>query len=343
MKDIDYEKVKTKWVGVKKNGAEREIEISVVVEFYRFIFYSWFSFIILIGITLTYGVTAKENDDFYKVIEGVFGSVNVCAYFDFPPSTYILPTLYSIQIILIYKYSFLSVFRAWVAKLENKISKHGFILYLCSFIYFCASSIVFSTIFAVQPDPSDPKTILIHTLPFTNLIISLNVLQLAVTWFGHKVSWKDLRHRSVLSKRLVHIFMHTCLILLLLTSVFKIVHHINALGDVWNNTTHQSSNESIYDFKYETKDVKWKYKGLWFDVHGNKVLLQVMDKLWLFSALILPIIQSGYLTFKSFDTHLVIFNIRDNREANSVDSLNETNVEEEELKAFQKYQINTTI
>ena len=132
MKHIEYEKLSTKWFDIKKKGAEREIEIAVVVEFYRFIFYSWFFFIIVIGTALTYGVTAKENEDFYKVIEGIFGSVNICAYFDFPPSTYFLPALYSIQIILIYKYSFLSVFRAWVAKLEKKISRCGFILYLCS-------------------------------------------------------------------------------------------------------------------------------------------------------------------------------------------------------------------
>jgi len=334
MNGMDYEKLKTKWLDVRKNGAEREIEISAVVEFYRFIFYSWFFFIILIGITLTYGVTARENEEFYKVIEGVFGSVNICAYFDFPPATYFLPTLYSIQVILIYKYSFLSVFRAWVAKLENKISKCGFIMYFSSFIYFCISSIVFSTIFAVQPDPDDPKTILIHTLPFTNLIIALNVLQSAVTWFGHKVSWKDLRHRSELSKRFVHIFMYTCLILLLLTSVFKIIHHINALGDVWNDTIHKSQNAPINNFTNGTKDTTFKNRGLWFDVHGNKVLLQVMDKLWLFSALVLPMVQSGYIAFKSFDTHLIIFNIRDNREANSADSMNEKNMEEEELKSF---------
>ena len=334
MKRIEYEKLSTKWFDIKKKGAEREIEIAVVVEFYRFVFYSWFFFIILIGIALTYGVTAKANEDFYKVIEGVFGSVNICAYFDFPPSTYFLPALYSIQIILIYKYSFLSVFRAWVAKLEKKISKCGFILYLCSFIYFCVSSIVFSTIFAVQPNPDDPKTILIHTLPFTNLIIALNVLQAAVTWFGHKVSWKDLRHSSELTKRLVHIFMYTCLIFLFLTSVFKIVHHINALGDVWNETKQNNQDNSNDDFEDETADTKLKYRGLWFDVHGNKVLLQVMDKLWLFSALVLPMVQSGYLTFKAFDTHLIIFNIRDNRKAKNIDRENEKVSDEEELKSL---------
>ena len=105
MKPIEYEKLSTKWFDIKKKGSEREIEIAVVVEFYRFLFYSWFFFIIVIGTALTYGVTAKENENFYKVIEGVFGSVNICAYFDFPPSTYFLPALYSIQIILIYKYS----------------------------------------------------------------------------------------------------------------------------------------------------------------------------------------------------------------------------------------------
>ena len=335
MKDVDDEKHSTKGFHIKKNGGEREIEISVVVEFYRFLFYTWFFLITLIGIALTYGVTAKENDDFYKVIEGVFGSVNVCAYFDFPPSTYILPAFYSIQVILIYKYSFLSIFRAWVAKLENKISKCGFVLYLFCFAYFCFSGIVFSTIFAVQPNPDHPETILIHTLPFTNLIIALNLLQIAVTWFGHKVSWKDLKHRSELTKRLVHIFMYICLIMLLLTSIFKIIHHINALGDVWTHPNFVDKGESGEDMEEKSaEEAILSYKGMWFNVHENKVLLQIMDKLWLLSALVLPMVQSGYLTMKSFDTHLIIFNIRDNRRANTIDYKNEKTMGDEELTSF---------
>ena len=31
-----------------------------------------------------------------------------------------------------------------------------------------------------------------HTLPFLNFALALNVLHIAVAWFGMKVAWKDL-------------------------------------------------------------------------------------------------------------------------------------------------------
>jgi hypothetical protein len=262
---------------------------------------------------LTYGVTVKENGNFTDTIEGVFGSINICANFDFPPSTYVLPTLYAIALFWIYLYTLLSVFRAWIARLEDKISGTAFVLYSCAFIYFFVSAIVFSTIFAVQPDPSDPKTVLIHTLPFTNLVISLTILQIAVTWFGRDVSWKGLSHRSKLTKRIYQGFAYVCLFGVIITSIFKVIHQINSLADVGNHTK-------------DGVGLQWekvgKTMGIWFNVHRSesvKLLLKVFDKLWLLFALICPMLQSGYLTFKTTDTHLVILTIRDNRRANPGD------------------------
>ena len=168
-------------------------------------------------------------------------------------------------------------------------------LYSCAFVYFFVSAIVFSTIFAVQPDANDPKTVLIHTLPFTNLVISLTVLQIAVTWFGRDVSWKGLRHRSKLTKRIYQGFAYACLIGVIITSIFKVIHQTNALADVFNHTE-----EGIL--------VIGNTFGIWFNVHDEnlKVFLKVLDKLWLLFALICPMLQSGYLTFKTTDTHLVI-------------------------------------
>ena len=291
----------TKWFSVKKKGLERELEISVVVEFFRFLFYLWFVMIVAVGISLTYGVTAVSmktagNETFYEVIEGVFGSVNICAFFDFPPATYILPTMYAILLLLLYQYSIVSVFRAWMALLENKITQKEFVFYTYAFLYFALSAAVFSTIFAVQPDPGNPATIIIHTLPFTNLIIALTVLQIAVTWFGRSVSWKGLKHKNKLTKRSLRLCTYICLGTLILTTIFKVIHQINSLGDLKNH-------------------------GLWFNVHNHRALLQLIDKTWLLAALVGPMMQSGYLTFKTFDTHLIIFTVRDNRRANPRDSV----------------------
>lgn len=298
----------TQWFSIKKRGQEREIECSVVVELFRFIFYCWFLIIIGVGMALTHGITVKDNPNFYEIIEGVFGSVNVCAYFDFPPATYVLPVMYAIQIMFIYQYSVLSVFRAWIAKLENKISNFELWIYSSAFLYFCFSASLFAVIFAVQPNPHDPKTILIHTIPFTNIIISLSLLQIAVTWFGRKVSWKGLIHKSRLAKKLVRCFRYGVLILLIITSTLKVLHHINALGEVWRYVDQLSkTNEQI--------GTKLTYRGMWFDVHHYKILLQIVDKMWLMSAIVGPMLQSGYLTFKTFHTHLIIFTVKDNRRA----------------------------
>ena len=291
----------TKWFSVKKKGLERELEISVVVEFFRFLFYLWFVMIVVVGISLTYGVTAVSmktagNETFYEVIEGVFGSVNICAFFDFPPATYVLPTMYAILLLLLYQYAIVSVFRAWMALEENKITQKEFLIYTYAFLYFALSAAVFSTIFAVQPDPGNPATIIIHTLPFTNLIIALTVLQIAVTWFGRSVSWKGLKHKNKLTKRSLRLCTYICLGTLILTTIFKVIHQINSLGDLKNH-------------------------GLWFNVHNHRALLQLIDKTWLLAALVGPMMQSGYLTFKTFDTHLIIFTVRDNRRANPRDSV----------------------
>ena len=295
-----------------------------MVELFRFIFYTWFCLIVIIGVALTYGFTVEKIPDFVEIIEGVFGSVSVCAFFDFPPSTYLLPTMYSIQLILIYKYSFCSIFRAWIARLENKISGVAFFFYSSAFAYFFVSALIFSTIFAVQPNPNDPITILIHTIPFTNLVIALTILQIAVTWFGRNVSWKNMRHTSKFTKRLARFLAYTCLAALIMTSIFKVIHQINALGDVWNHNAQENQTNKQAGTKLE-------YRGIWFDVHDHKILLKIVDKLWLISALVCPMLQSGYLTFKTFHSHLIIFTVRDNRRANTAERLNQNGENEQEL------------
>ena len=314
----------TKWFSVKKNGREKELEVAVVVEFFRFLFYLWFFVIVIVGMVLTHGITAKrmeaagKNETYGDVIEKLFGSVNVCAFFDFPPSTYILPTMYAILLLLLYQYAILSVFRAWIALLEDKITRYKFILYCGAFAYFAISAAIFSTIFAVQPDPKDVTSILVHTLPFTNLIIAICVLQSAVTWFGRNVAWRGLQHRWC-TKRWWHFCRYTCLALLIFFSIFKVLHHITAIASIIAISQHTLRHKPA--------------NGLLFDVHDPdiKPYLEVLDKLWLFAALVAPAMQSGYFTFKNFHTHLVIVTFRDNRRANTAAVAEEDAMNEQEL------------
>ena len=290
-----------KWFKVLRKGREREIVLFIVVELFRFIFYLWFVVFFIVGLTLTHGFTPylEEESSTKKAVTKVFGNINDSGIFGIPPWTYVLPTFYTIQVVLIFLYSILSVFRAWIAKLENKITCISFTLYSIVFGYFCLSAAMFSTIFSVQPDVNKPETLFLHTLPFTNLIISLTLLQIAVTWFGHKVSWKELRHHLKVSRLVLYWGSVAFLVGLIVSSTLKVLHQINALADL--------------DYAKEKME-----QGLLLNVHADsyKIGLEIIDKIWLIMALLCPMIQSLYLTLKGLDTHGIIITIRDNREAN---------------------------
>ena len=172
---------------IRDVGGEKEINFFVVVEMFRFLFYLWFVMMLITGILLTF-VFTKEK--YSEIIKTIFGSINVCVFLDFPPSIYVIPSLYAIWPIIVFIYAILSVFRAWISKEEKKITKFAFITYSLVFVYFTLSAVVLNTTMAVQPDLKKPVTIKLHTLPFTNLVMALSVLQISITWFGFEVKRK---------------------------------------------------------------------------------------------------------------------------------------------------------
>ena len=174
----------TSWK-IKEIDGEKEINFFVVIEMFRFLFYLWFVIIIITGISLTILFTEEK---YSEIIKTIFGSVNVCVFFDFPPAIYLLPTLYAIWPIIIFQYALLSILRAWISKEEKKISRLAFILYSLVFVYFTLSAAIFSTSIAIQPDLKRPETIKLHTLPFTNLVMALTLLQISIAWFGFEVT-----------------------------------------------------------------------------------------------------------------------------------------------------------
>jgi hypothetical protein len=129
------------------------------------------------------------------------------------------------------------------------------------------------------------------------------VLQIAVTWFGRNVSWKELKHQLKLSGTCLRWGSEGSMVGILVFSTLKVLHHINALGDL-------------------QFDKNVKEHGMWFNVHTEsyKLGLEVVDKLWLIMALLCPMIQSLYLTLKGLDTHGIVITIRDNREASQRNS-----------------------
>ena len=320
VKNIDAEGKRQTWTQETLDAKDKMIEVNVFVEEFRFYFYLVFCIITFIGYVLTESLTADYFgcDKFHKLLTDVFGSLNLCVYFDFPPATYVLPSLYSILVVIVYLYAIASIFRAWISKQENRISAFSFKLYTAVFIYFALSASLFSTIFAVQPNPAEsPNTVLIHTIPYSNIAIALCTLQVAVTWFGIKVAWEDLKAPKWL--RFCSLF---CTAGMVVATSVKIIQHINALGDLgedcgkypdWKKIICESS-----DLDHEQRTGIHRHicgKGLIWSVYDPTytTIAIVTEKAWVIFTVLFPFAQSGYFWFQRFKTHHIIFSVRDNK------------------------------
>ena len=154
----------------------------------------------------------------------------------------------------------------------------SFISYTLVFIYFNVSLAIFSTSLAIQPDLNKPTTIILHTLPFTNFIVALTCLQVAITWFGYTVSWKGLN-----IPKLLQISTYFFIIIMVITSIVKILQHINAVFDLGDGL-----------------QVDISVHGLWWSVRNEVMqrIFQIADAIWMISALFWPMCQSGYLLWR---------------------------------------------
>ena len=290
---------------------ESAIDFKIVVEEFRFYWYLLFCVMTLLGYILT--VNFAESyfgcDKYPALLTSVFGSLNMCVYYDFPPVTYVLPSLYSIVVVLAYLYVIAAIFRAWISKEENRISNLAFKIYSGVLVYFALSISFFSTIFAVPPNLGEgSETVQIHTLPYSNLCVALCSLQICVTWFGVNVAWTELN-----APKLFKLCSIGCVGLLTFTAISKIILHINALGDVGECNPGKNWKELICQSP-NANDICGK--GLIWRVHSEEAIIFSRLVEWTFrlSALVAPLFQTGYLYFRHFRTHHIIFSVRDNKE-----------------------------
>jgi len=271
-------------VVVLSDGEEREIKLLVVVESFRLIFYLSFFFILIVGVFLT--EVFSDEDDPGKPLREVFGVVSLCVFFDYPPSTYVLPSLWSITLMFAYFYAIAWIFRVWITKEEGKVSRSAFVGYCIGFSYVVLSFIFFTTIFAVQPDPSDPHSMRIHTVPYTNFMIALWVLAVMVTWYGDHVGW-----RTMGLPRWFFIMNYVMLSIQSFVVPAKVLTHINCLTKLNG--------------------------GLWWDPNNKSLngFFNVVDQLFTLTVLIYPTFQSAYLSCKRTQTHCVFMSLQDNRKS----------------------------
>ena len=291
------------------------VDFKIVVEEFRFYWYMLFCLMLSLGVVITKAYTPSYFgcDKYGSLLASLFGSINMCVYFDFPPVTYVLPAIYSMVVVFAHFYVTAAMFRAWISKEEKRISKRSFKIYCGVMIYFALSMDFFATIFAVSPNLAEnPFTIHIHTLPFTNLCIALCLLQICVTWFGINVAWTELNAPKILK-----VFSIGDVGVLAFTAISKIILHINALGDMGRcnpGQTKWTGNWTKELCESEDPDT-FCGKGLMWSVHSERSIIfsRFVEMTFVFSALITPLFQAGYLYFKHFRTHHIIFSVRDNK------------------------------
>ena len=147
-----------------------------------------FAFLVLLAIVLTKLINGSFPEQ--NMIKEYFGANNICLYFDYEPVIYVLPPFWAITCVAVAFYCAASVYRYRIAWAEKKIS-HWQRKVLCGIsVGFFIATCGFSLCFAIQP--TDHKTMLIHTLPFTNLIFWQIMEQGAIVFFGFKGrGWTD--------------------------------------------------------------------------------------------------------------------------------------------------------
>ena len=252
--------------------------------------------------TVTTGVILTKmfvDFDHTKIILDVVGFLNLCAYFDFPPTTYVTPLLYSFAIVFGTIYNIFSVHRLNVAYNEKKISSRARRLMTAAHMYYIVSAMWFGTIYATPPDRADPVTMRLHVLPYLNFKIAAVFLQCCIVWFGTKVAWNNIDFSSNKTKLFLFLsWLH--FYLMIVETGFVVLIGLNGIGDMGPSGL--------------------VGKGLWWNVHNPPRFLKIESPLYgalgHFAMLLgIPIIQSMIIISKSFGhiskTQTVTFYIYD--------------------------------
>jgi hypothetical protein len=279
----------TRRMHIQDEEGEHSLHMVVVVEDFRVAFYLNIFVLGIVGALLTKFFTEEDKD---IILLQVYGASSLCSVFDYPPSTYVLPSLWCFALISGIMYSVASIFRVWVSYLEMKLSRREAVLLIIVHVYVALSVIFFSTIFAVQPDPEEPITMVIHSIPYMNLKLMFCVLQGAVVYFGIKVSWVELNFpRWFYSGSIIHLG------LLTFAQISIIVNMSNALGNM---------------------GARLEGKGLWWSVQGkaSKLVGNILGTYGgFFLQAIVPFAQALYICTRGTNSHALIIVVDDNRES----------------------------
>ena len=121
-------------------------ELSFRVEKLRLLGYISFWVVVIAGVFLTRVYSHVDLE--HTILTEVFGYNNICIYFDHPPATYFLPTLWAITLVLLMSYMGAAWLRMRVEVLAGTLKPHLYRV-LSGFKIFEAFTLVsVSTVFA---------------------------------------------------------------------------------------------------------------------------------------------------------------------------------------------------
>lgn len=241
-------------------------ELAFRVETLRLLGYGAFWITTITGIVVTQ--LFADHDVHHGIIKEVWGYNNICIYFDHPPATFVLPTLWGCTLVLLIFYLVAAWLRMRAEVLAGTLKPHLYRI-LSGFKLFEAFTLIaFSTSFAVSPEGWD-ETLYAHTIPF--YLVQLGMVSLALTSTIHGIRsgyWTRLEiPRWFTDVMVVYCFVF-CVVV-----IFKIPASANSLmGSPW-----------------------------WEQSPGFIQLAHFMDIMFLICAAIVPMWKAAFLLWKRGD------------------------------------------
>jgi hypothetical protein len=240
--------------------------LSFVVEKLRLRGYAGFWVVVVTGVILTRFFSSVDME--HTLLHQVFGYNNICVYFDYPPSNYVLPFLWAITLVLLLMYiaAHWLHMRAEVQQGTLSLPLYRTLAGLKAFEAFTLVS--FSTIFAVSPEGWD-RTLYIHTAPFFLLQLGMVSLALSNTLHGIRSGyWRRLGMPAWFVKGAIAY----CVVFAMIVA-FKVPVATNAMANG-----------------------RW-----WVQTDSLERLAGVVDTAFLVCAAIIPMMKASYLVYLRSD------------------------------------------
>jgi len=172
-------------MSIVEDEEETIIKFGFEPDFLRSVFWGLFLALLAVGGILT--ETLGEYDPNDNPIMNTFGANNPCLWLDYPPSTYITPSIWVITSNIYLMYCLFRWYRTTVAyrdKNFHAVGKWEYRLYTASMWVEAATVVFFSTVFSIGPDDD----MALHTLPYTIVSFGVCLNVLSDFWYLTRVA-----------------------------------------------------------------------------------------------------------------------------------------------------------